>query len=213
MQPPVFVIYKNLPEFIEARILKSTHQFGSDEKSLDALVSNMEKVGYIDLKFGNDAGTFVEIIIIYANSEYSRKTPKLKQLIANIESTEDFIAGKIVELIFIVDNDFIKEKRLVAVIDEKRNLNKPYPYVRLCPYSMFVVNMTKKPEVPKSRIMTNEEISSHIKFNRKTVKDIQTISEKNDPIITWLGARKGDFIESELLSRNAGITYSIRRVI
>ena len=233
MQPPIFVIYKNLPGFIEARKLKSTHKFSYDEKSLDNLVGEMEKVGYIDLKFETElSGKFVECVIIYANSEYAKKTPKLKQLIASIESSEDFVAGKINELIFIVPNEFVQEKRLIAVINEKRENNKKkivkeesgasqdtksgivnYPYVRLCPYSMFIMNMTKKPEIPKSRIMTKEEVDKHLTFNRKNARDIQTISEKNDPIVTWLGAKKGDFIEQELLSRNAAFMPGIRRVI
>lgn len=214
MQHPIFVIYKNLPAFIEARKLSTTHQFKYDEKGMDELISTMEKVGYMDIKLeSKEAKTIVQMIIIYANSELSRQTPKLKQLISTIESSEDFIAGKISELIFIVDPEFIGIKRLVTVFKDKQKDKKYKSYVRLCPYHMFIMDMTKKKDIPKSRIMTKSEIENHLNYNRRAAKDLQTISEKNDPIVTWLGARKGDFIEHEILSRNVGVSYSIRRVI
>lgn len=244
MQHPIFVIYKNLPGFLEARKLTTTHQFKYDEKGMDEIINNMEKMGFMDLKSTDGSGNIVELVIIYANSEYSHKTPKLKQLISTIESSDEYIAGKVVELIYIVDNDFLGEKRLVNTIREKTGeyvknsshtdetddkaaepskektdskvvskKSSAVPYIRLCPYSMFIMNMVKTPIIPKSRIMTPQESKKHLKFNRKTGKDIHTIDEKVDAIVTWLGAKKGDLIEHEILSRNCGFTVNVRRVI
>jgi DNA-directed RNA polymerase subunit H (RpoH/RPB5) len=283
MQHPIFVIYKNLPAFIEARKLKTDYQFKYDEKSLDSVIDNMEKTGFIDIKLTgerreqfesktkhsvhkhdmykqeqnlknpkdlkdqnptdskesegrkpssevspakranelNEVGEVrektgvVRIIILYANSEYSRKTPKLRSLISSIESSEDYVAGRVMEVIYIVDNDFVEKKSsLVAAIEERRGTEEnKNVYIRLCTYRMFIINILLKPEVPKSKIMTKEEVDEHLSHNMKNPKDLNTISEKNDAIVTWLGARKGDYIQHEILSRNCGITYKVRRVI
>lgn len=215
MQPPIFVIYKNLPAFLEARKLKTDYQFKFDAKGLDLVIDNMEKTGYMDIKAVSSTNGIVRIIVLYTHSEYSKKTPKLKSLIASIESSDDYIAGKVTEVIYIVDNEFVEKKSsLVAAIEERREAKEnKNVYIRLCTYRMFVMNILLKPDTPKSRIMSKEEIDFHLKYNRKTEKDLNTIDEKIDAIVTWLGAKKGDIIEHEILSRNCGLTYKVRRVI
>lgn len=199
---------------MKVRNLKSTDEFKYNEDELDKIINKMEKTGYIDFKATDGNNKIVDLLILYANSEYSKKTPKLKELLSSIENSSEFKAGNVGELILIVPNNFIEEKRLVAAINEKKSSETfKNVYVRLCPYSMFIMNMTKKKDIPESRIMTKEEVKNHLDYNRKKPKDISPISEKKEPIIVWLGARKGDFIEEQLLSRNAGVAIAVRRVI
>ena len=98
------------------------------------------------------------------------------------------------------------------VIEEKR-VQFPNVYYRVCPFSVFIMEIPRKPEVPKSRIMSDDEVKAHLEEQMKTKRDMNTIDGNSDAIITWLGARKGQFIEQLLLSRNAAFFPSVRKVI
>jgi hypothetical protein len=212
MELAEFVVYKNIKEeYISYRKLSTDFDFKAiDDKN--AFVSEIINKEYIKIKTMLK-GKIIYIVLVYSKSKYSEQVAKLKILLEDIGTAAEKKENKIDEIILVVRNEFLNEKRLMNVIAEKQGEEKDI-YYRVCPFYMFVMNVMKKPGAPQNpKIMTDTEIEAYLNSEFKTKQDLNTISSKLDPEVIWLGAKKGQFIEHYPFSENSCEKHEIVYVI
>jgi DNA-directed RNA polymerase subunit H (RpoH/RPB5) len=137
-------------------------------------------------------------VLLKDNSEYARKIELFNRLIKDIpEKTTEFI---------LVSNDNIRgKKKLTNVLDKLKC------YLRIVPFTMFIMDIPSHCSVPKHEIMNADDAKKFLEEQRIMKKYTQAISDIDPPIV-WLGAKIGQFVKITRHSNSAIEAVAIRLV-
>jgi len=199
--PPVIIYYIIVNKFLPHRGFRLI----SDLLTTDEIISNMEKIGYLQITAINEKNprndrNKILILLLKNNESGILELKKIKKIIDYIENHEYFKTKTLDETFIIVNKDFFEKKNFIDIIKElivnqkgDLDLEGKSMFYTICPYHNFAFDVSNCKNIYPHEIMTKEEVDMLLKTERINIKDLPTILS-NDVTIIWNGARIGQII-------------------
>ncbi len=212
--PPLIIIDNIINHFFTFRNFKLT-SFGDNKASAipqftdEEIMRNMDQFGFVRIDALDKKDNLITFLVLNAHHDMSKTSAQLRKLIDSI-SPKSSNGHALREVFIIVGDEFMQKKNMTESIDSYKRNSEEIEY-RLFKYEMFISVKPNHNSVPKHEIITQEEFNQIATTQYFTAKDLPIILY-NDPIIVWIGAKRGDIIKITRDSQTAAITVIYRRV-
>lgn len=185
----IYLIYKNVQEFIECR--KYTHE---EYLNKDEFYKEIRSNGFILIKCKN-IGAHINVVLTDLDSEIPGKKQNFIKMKTKIPSGE----------IILISSKILTTSNKRYAIEQGIKI-KSYTF------NKFVINMTKAPLVPPHRILSTEEEKKVLTEVHKNKIHFPSILQDDTQAI-WLGAKPGDIIEITRFVESTGESKFYRHCV
>jgi DNA-directed RNA polymerase subunit H len=218
---PSFLVYKHLREFAAVRGYKCVE---SDSLIRNDFLTKLGKVGYYiyQLNHIKDKNQVIVMAILPPDSDYAKKGKELGNMIRIMEKS---VKGKefVEEIIVIAPEKVYSKKNIIKKVESfgiasalgettKDNYIPSAKYYNIYPYKNFYLNILKHHSIGEYTIVSHEETSAILEYQRRDLNDFAVIFSNSAPI-SWIGARPGDFLKLVRKSPTAGKEVKYMHVV
>jgi DNA-directed RNA polymerase subunit H len=195
-------VYVHTAKFFEYRGVTNKHTYITTDEFVKQL---FQKQFYV--VEGERDDTKHLICIVAPQSESSNKIAQFKKLYTLLATTYG-ISKQPTTIVFLTPTPFTKF--IDAAVAEER-AKQPNLQIEQYEYTMLSIVVPEHKDVPTHKILTAEERSSVLEFQRTQASYLPQISQR-DPMAVWLGAKPGDVMRVDRESEDAGRAIAYRFV-
>lgn len=215
----VDVIVDNFVPFRGAKMLREKPPREIIARMIDSvehikLFARMEN----NARIPRQSGQYFVFVLLSLGSSSSDLPKRLRNCIdlgakrgRDATNTFDIPENSRVHFYVIGDQELIDKYKIQKVISDMNKQVEGYTY-RLYPYRNFIMNIPANSQVPKFRLITEEELANVLKLGFLSKQELPSVVD-SDATVVWAGGEIGDCVLYERYSPNVGVTTVVRRVV
>lgn len=184
------------------------------KKVRDTFITEIEHFGYYRIEAADPAGQVIVVFILSPRSVYASRSPKLRSLLAGLDSEPAAKTGRLAEVIVVLEEKGLERKNIVDVVAEFRARSPELhrdppprnPRYNMYGYEVFALDLPKARCVAPHRVLPAAEAREHLRRERLQPGSLKTLPDTDPPVI-WAGARPGQILETKAPCETSGYVY------